>query len=226
MGNTLALIVVGQAPRPDLVDEFTPLLGVDVDVLQTGLLDDLNEEEIQQLAPDDPTRAALALLADGTPVAIDARAAAGRLADRIAYVEARGADLTVVCSTLGFEPVASRRPVVYPCRVVPRTVDGLIPRGRVGVVIPLHRQEQAAMRRWEPLGDRLVLAVYHPYDDGDLTQLAGRMHEAGVSLVVLDSFDYTAEHCRDVSMATRLPVLSARRLVARIVAELLSRAFY
>src|SRR5690606_27887515 len=149
-----------------------------------------------------------------------------RLADRVAYVEARGADLTVVCSTLEFEPVASRGPIIYPGRLLPRTVEALVPDGRVIVVVPLHRQERAARRRWAGLGERVAVAVHHPFDDNDLGDLAGRCRAAGATLVVMDSFAYTAEQCRDVAAATGLTVLSARRIVARIVGELLTPGWH
>lgn len=226
MGKTLALITLGQTPRPDLADEFAPLLGFDVDLLQTGVLDGLTDGEVRRLAPSDPNHAVVTLLADRTPVVIDARAAAARLADRVDYVETRGADLTVLCSTLDFEPVKSRGPVVYPGRLLPRTVEALLPHGTVGVVVPLHRQEQAARRRWALMEGRLAVAAHHPFGEDSLSDLAAQCRAAGASMVVMDSFAYTAEHCSDVAGATGLPVLSARRLVARIVTELLTRASY
>ncbi|HEX6988669.1 MAG TPA: AroM family protein [Bacillota bacterium] len=226
MGKTLALITLGQTPRQDLVDEFAPLLGFDVDVLQAGVLDGLAEAEIRQLAPKDPDDTAVTLRTDGTPVHLDARSIAPRLAERVAYVEVRGADLTVLCSTLDVEPVASRCPVIYPARLLPRTVEALMPSGVVTVVVPLHRQERAARRRWAMLDGRLVVAVHHPYEDDNLNELAGQCRDAGSALVVMDSFAYSAEGCRDVAAATGLPVLSARRLVARIVAELLNHDAY
>src|SRR5690606_6850187 len=132
----------------------------------------------------------------------------------------------VVCSTLEFEPVASRGPIIYPGRLLPRTVEALVPDGRVIVVVPLHRQERAARRRWAGLGERVAVAVHHPFDDNDLGDLAGRCRAAGATLVVMDSFAYTAEQCRDVAAATGLTVLSARRIVARIVGELLTPGWH
>lgn len=222
MGKTLGIITVGQSPRPDLVDDIAPLVGPDVDVLEAGLLDGLDEHQIEALAPRDPERAVVTRRADGSPVVVDIQRVTERLAERIAYVEARGADLSVLCCTADVPPVPSRRPVVYPGRILPRGVAALLGDGCLGVVVPLHRQRDAARRRWSSFAGRLVVGVFHPYvDDGGWSDLAQAFMRERVDMIVLDSFGYSHEMRAELALLTGLPVICARRLVARVVAELL-----
>ena len=222
MGKTLGIITVGQSPRPDLVEDIATLLGPDVDVLEAGLLDGLDERQIETLAPRDPEGAVVTRRADGSPVVVDVLRVAERLAERIAYLEQRGADLSVVCCTADVPPVPSRRTVIYPGRLLPQGVAALLGDGRLGVVVPLHRQRPAAQRRWSFFAGRLVVGVFHPYvDDGGWGELARAFRQEQVDMIVLDSFGYSPEMRAELASLTGLPVICARRFVARVVAELL-----
>jgi protein AroM len=69
-----------------------------------------------------------------------------------------------------------------------------------------------------------IAAVYFasPYQRTDFRMLGARARDEGAELVVLDCLGYTRSMKAEVVAASRLPVLLARSLAARIAAELVS----
>lgn len=49
--NRIGFLTIGQSTRYDVIHEIKPLLNPFVEIVQFGLLDDLNPEEIDALKP-------------------------------------------------------------------------------------------------------------------------------------------------------------------------------
>lgn len=222
MGKTLGIITAGQSPDRGLIADIAPLFGPDVDILATGLLDGLADDEIAGLAPSDPERTIAAPLADGRVAAVDAALLAQRVPEKVRFVEERGADLTVVFAGVEVSASAGQKMLIRPIPVVTCIVSALLPDRPLGVIVPLHRQQQQARRRWVEFEGRLTVLPVSAFDgDVNWNEAATALIAADVALAVLDDFAYTPAVAANLSALSGLPVLSSRMLVARIAAQLL-----
>ncbi|HEY8449973.1 MAG TPA: AroM family protein [Bacillota bacterium] len=222
MGKTVGVVAPGQSPVADVLDEIAPFFGPDVDILQVGLLDAFDAEAIAALSVTDPETAVAARLRDGQRALVDRAFLEAALADGVAFLEERGADLTLVLTTEPLLPVPSRGPVLYPGRLLVATAAALIPDGTIGIVLPHPRLMRRAAGKWGAVGDRTVFACASPQASAsEWLDVSGELRAAGARLVVLDAFAYPGETAAHVAALTRLPVLCARTLTARVAAELL-----
>lgn len=222
MGKTVGLLLTGHAPCRDVADELVPYFGPDVDVIQAGALDGRGPDGLSELHPPAPQQSVLVRLADGGAVAVDAERLAPLLQARLERLEAWGADVVILASTAVLPPLAPRRVLVEPWRLLPAAVGGLLPRGRLGVVTPALRAPERYRSKWEGFAGRAVFAEADPRDPrADWSAVGRRLAEADVDLVVLDAMTYPRERRTQLARLLRRPVLQAAALVAAVVGELL-----
>jgi protein AroM len=104
--RTVGLVTIGQAPRPDLMEEYEHALA-DVRFLQVGALDDLSDAEVLDLAPQGADDVLVSRLRSGIEVRLARRHLEPRLQrclDRVAPE----ADLTILLCTGEFPALQSR----------------------------------------------------------------------------------------------------------------------
>lgn len=221
MGKTLGVVTVGQTPCTDVLTDIAPIFGPEVDIVQAGALDGLGREQIRDLAVTDPLDTVVARLRDGSVATVDRHLVAVRLQAGVRSVEERGADLTLILSTAPLAAVRARGPVLYPSRVLVRVVESVLSDGRLGVVVPLRRQREQAERKWQAFAGRMTVEAMLPYAESDWGDVARVLVDDEVRLAVLDGIHYTREMKAELAALTRLPVVCARILAARVAAELI-----
>ena len=145
------------------------------------------------------------------------------LAPRVAAcanrLAAAGARLVVVLCAGGFPPFACAAPVLLPGRLVPAIVATLTRSRRVGVVVPVRGQAEAARAKWAADGFDAVVAWASPVRPEEMDAAARMMTDPALELVVLECMGHD-EECR-VAFARRCgrPVVLAQSLVARVAGE-------
>lgn len=220
----LGLVTIGQSPRDDIVGQMLPLLPAGLDIRQVGALDGLTCEQIAGLAPGPADYVLHTRLRDGQ--ANELAVTVGRerintlLQSCLKQLECEGANPIVLLCTGEFPGLRSDTLLIEPDRLLAGVVRGLGPR-RVGVLVPLPSQIEAAAEKWGVLEAEMVFAAASPY--GGQTELTRAAEELGghpLDLVVMDCVGYTLAHRRVVMQATGRPVILASRVVARIVGEL------
>ena len=226
MSLTVGLVTIGQAPRPDLIEEYTRALP-SARLVQVGALDGLGDAEVQDLAPGPGDDVLISRLRSGREVRLARRQLEPRLQACLDSL-ARDADLTVLLCTGEFPAVHPRGLVLVPQRVlhhvVAAVVDGLWgthPRGEppLGVLIPDPAQRGSAEARWADLG-RVVTVAASPYRGPAALDAAGRaLREAGVAVVVMDCIGYTRSMRRVVARLVGAPTILANAAVAMIARE-------
>jgi protein AroM len=230
MGRTVGLVTIGQAPRPDLVEEYERTLP-GARLVQAGALDDLTEAEILALAPGPGDDVLVSRLRTGREVRLARRHLEPRLQSCLDRLS-RDADLSILLCTGEFPAVRPRGLVLMPQRVlhhvVAAVVDGLSnpDRGeaRLGVLIPDPAQRVTAESRWGGLG-RVTTAAASPYRGTEALEGAGQiLHAAGVGLVVMDCIGYTRSMRQMIARITGVPAILASAAVAMVAREILEGA--
>lgn len=220
MGKTLGLLLTGQAPWPEVVAAVASFVEPDVDVIQTGALDGCSREEIRRLEPASPRRAIKVRLRDGTPVRVDAEGLGPRLQEGLDRLLRWGADAVVLLSCAQLPPLRSARLLVEPWRLLPPVVAGLLPRGRLTVVIPRPASSECYRAKWEPFAGRVSFVEAEPYGAGESWLELGQGLR-GAELVVLDSMAFPRDAREELQRVQRAPVLLPLSLVCSLAAQLL-----
>lgn len=217
--SRLGVLTIGQSPRADVV----PLLveSLEGEIAEGGALDGLAEAEIAALAPAPGEYVLATRLRDGRQVTVSrerilpyVQSALDRLAPQV--------DAVLLLCTGEFPPLRCDRLLIEPSRLLYHVVAGVAAGQLLGVLVPLPEQVDEARRRWQAAGRVAAVAAVSPYGDGDFSQAAGVLREAGTELAVMDCMGYTREHKRRVVAAAARPAILAGTAVAAVLRELLT----
>lgn len=218
----LGVLVIGQAPRPDIETELRAVLGSAVAVHVVGALDGLGREAIDGLRPAGPHDALFTTLPDGSGVVISKAEVTKRAQARLDALADAGVEVTLMNCTGEFEGLVPRGHLVFPSAVLTGMVRGLLPRGRLGVFAPLAEQEATMQAKWGRGEWQVEVLALRPGASGPEVDAAARaMAARRPDLVVLDCMGYTQELKAHVRRATGVRAVLAISAVARALQELL-----
>lgn len=217
------VVTIGESPRADgLSAEVASVAGIEV--VERGALDGLSHHDIGELGPRPGGEILVSQLADGTPVRLDRDAIVGRLQQRIAELENDGVGGTLLLCTGEFPPFAHSRPLLVPSAALRGAVAGVAGTGRVASMLPVVEQTEQARCWWRKQGvDDPILVVADPYDRDAKAQVERQARcaaELGGGVLFLDCFGFTLHMARLAREAFPGPVILARSLAARLLAEL------
>lgn len=246
--KTLGTVTIGQSPRPDLIPELRMAMGLGaegpgsslpVNIIEAGALDGLTLGEVRQLAPNPGDYVLVTRMADGTPVTIAERHILPRMVDKISRLVEEGADVVALVCTGEFPELACEKLLVVPQPLLLNVVSALARGRKLGVLLPDEEQIEQGYERWSLVhGDRerawqngycgltshklLKIEAASPYGDPrDTEKAAARLRDWGADLVVMDCIGYTMAMKEKVGSITGAPVILARSIVGRVLAELL-----
>ncbi len=225
--RTIGVLTIGQSPRADrLGDDVRAVLGPQTRVVERGALDGMSDEEIRRIAPREASEYRLVtLLSSGRAVEIGKRAILERLQAQIRALEdAEAVDATLLMCTGAFPPFAHTRPLLLPQEALYGAVIGLAGGGGIGALIPLESQREQSLGKWRERGvtDARVFPA-SPYDGEPMAAIerAGRAARgAGVTVLFMDCFGYDLAMKSAARRSFGGPVVLARTLAARLIAEL------
>ncbi|PWS37420.1 AroM protein [Falsiroseomonas bella] len=214
----LQVLVIGQAPRPELAAEIEAAIP-GVPIRMGGALDGLTRDEIAALAPHEGADTLFTVLPGGEAVTVSKAAVTRRLRARLA-----AADGPVLLACTGhFDGLPARPGLVQPSAVLDALAAALLPRGRLGLFLPLPEQEEAFGDARCRDGLEVTTVALRPYsDDAARCAAAERMAAARPDLVLLDCMSYTRRDKAVACAALACPVLLSIAVAARAAASLLS----
>lgn len=191
------------------------------ELLQSGALDGLDDQQIASLAPAGDELPLVTRLADGREVVISKPRIVPYMELAIARVEEAGASLVCVLCTGEFTLSSRRAMLVYPDKVLSGIVDGVFPSGRLGVLMPHAGQIGWSLEKWARPGREVVADWVSPYQkEADPAVVFGRLADAGVDGVVLDCMGFGPEIAAVGQRLTGLPVVQANRMVGAVLSAM------
>lgn len=221
MGATLGLITIGQTPRPDLEAEFR-LHVPDAEIRMLGALDDFTTEEVAELPAGNGEYPLHTRLADGTTADVPMDTLVPLVAQRARQLAAAGADIVVVLCAGGFPDFGCPVPLLLPGRVVPAVAAAMSRSRRIGVVVPIRSQEEAARAKWEADGFSVCVTSASPFRSEEMDRAVEAVTEPTLELIVLDCMGHDDSYRRGFVERCDSPVLLAQTLVARVAGEVLA----
>ncbi|MCL7714589.1 AroM family protein [Stenotrophomonas mori] len=229
MISSLALVTIGQTPRPDMVAPIGQALagkGRSLRLQECGLLDGLDAAEVAaRYAPGAGGIPLVTKLRDGRVVAICSEKVETGLQALIDRLESDGIEAILLLCTGRFDRLRTRRALlVQPDVLFPAVVAGLMPGAAIGVVAPASEQLPETPTKWRRAGLKPVCTVASPYTPG----CGGWQHAveelrraAEVRLVVLDCMGYDEAQRAWLARALELPVLTSGSVVTSVLDALL-----
>jgi protein AroM len=197
------------------------ILGPGIRVVEAGALDGLSLKEVQGMAPGPGDYILVTLMRDGTPVKVSERAILPRVQRCIERLIDEGAELIALLCTGEFPRFESKRMVLKPDILLNRVVQGILPEGTLGVLVPSPDQIDQMRRKWEELGLEVVAESAMPYGAGDeVASAAKRLAAEPVDLIALDCIGYTIAMKEAVRRLTGKPTILPRSILARVIREL------
>lgn len=225
--KTIGVLTIGQSPRADgLGEDVRSVLGPDTRVIERGALDGMSDEEIARIAPKEASEYRLiTLLRNGRSIEIGKPAILQRLQEQIRDLERNEhVDATLMMCTGAFPLFEHSKPLLLPQEALYGAVAGLAGGGKVGALIPLESQREQSLRKWHERGilDAEVFPA-SPYGRDPVAAIeaaSGDAREAGIAVLFMDCFGYDLAMKAAARRRFDGPVVLARTLAARLIAEL------
>jgi protein AroM len=222
MARTLGIAVIGQAPRPDIAALFAAQAPAGTRIAMRGCLDGLSDGEIDALPPADGGDTLYTRLPSGRDARISKHAVIARAPDTLARLREDGADALVFNCTGAFPPMRGDAGVLFPSRVLAGLAAGLLPQGRLAILVPLTEQAAKLKVKWERPGVEIVAEALVPSgDEAVAEQAATKLKALRPDLVAMDCMSYTPRTKDIVKGVLGVPTLLAITATGRILRELL-----
>jgi len=227
-GAKLGALVIGQSPRPDVVQELRTVLGDEIEIDLRGALDGLSRAQIGELTPSSDADALFTHLPSGDDVTISKKAVVAHGERTLQALVAEGFSTVVVMCTGAFPDWMGKYPVIFPSLVLDGFVRALVGQGdgapgKLGVFVPIAEQIEPLGARWRQLGVDVHMECLTPTSGSDaVDRAADRMQAAEPSLLVYDCLSYNQATKRRVEARTGVPGVLAVSAAARTAQELLS----
>jgi DNA-binding CsgD family transcriptional regulator len=208
----IAVVTMGQAPRPDVLGELRTILG-DLSYTEFGVLDEVSQEQIARMVPRPGEPRFFTRLRDGSHVILEADAIATRIGALVERIDGQDFDLLILAMTGIRNRLATRTPLIHGQFAVEAWVAALTTgNSRIGTIFPLAGQGTLLSE----LGYGTVLQSSHATIGGShathLDDAIGRV--AGADLIIMNSVGYTEEMAEQVARESGKPVVTACRIVA------------
>jgi len=222
MARTLGIITIGQAPRDDIADLFAQHAPPGTKVVLRGALDGMSDAEIDAVKPQSGADTLYSRLRGGRDVKISKQAVIARSPQVFAKLRADGCDAIIYACTGDFPPMEGDQGVLFPSRVLNGIATGLLPRGRLGLLIPLAEQAEKLGAKWARPGLEVFAEALAPSADArEADAAARRLAAKKPDLVAMDCMSYTPATKEQVKPGLGVPALLAITATGRVLREML-----
>ena len=224
MKQKLGVITIGQSPRDDVVPEMKEFLGENVEIIESGALDGLKREEIEEFKPEEGDYVLISKLRDGSSVKFSERHILPRLQDCIDKLEGKGADLILfICTGVFPDIFKSTVPILYPQKIIHGVVPNLLDKGKLAIITPDKDQIKQSQEKWGEIVSNVEVVSASPYTEEDeFPEAIDILRDSDASIVVMDCMGYTGKMKERVVKETDKMVVLSRTIVARILGEILN----
>jgi len=131
------MVTIGQSPRNDVTSDIKDILGSKIEIIECGALDELTLEDVKKLEPKKGEYVLVTRLRDGTQVKVSRNKIIQRIRKCIRKIE-NYVDIIVLLCTGKF-PETNSKNLIKPSTPLYNVVLGLLPKGRLGILIPFYQ---------------------------------------------------------------------------------------
>ena len=222
MTRILGIATIGQAPRDDIASLFAEHAPPGTRVMLRGALDGLSDAEVDALKPEYDGDTLYTRLRGGRDVRISKKAVIARSPGVLEKLRADGCNVLGYACTGEFPPMPGDEGVLFPSRILNGLATGLLPRGRLGLLIPLAEQAEKLGAKWARPGLEIVAEALAPSAGAaEAAAAARRLAAHKPDLVAMDCMSYTPLTKQWIKPALGVPALLAITATGRVLREML-----
>ncbi|WP_374831992.1 AroM family protein [Paenochrobactrum pullorum] len=219
----IAFVTIGQTPRIDIVPEMMAditagLNGVEVTCQEFGVLDGLNDAELNALHAQEGEHSFATRLKSGVEIVTSKKLTEERLNLILQTIDNQGFNLIVLLCTGTHIVPLKKTLVVEAQRIVDATVAALTDDGALGVILPLERQINDFHERHVFSGKTKLVAA-SPYAGGDIEKKAAELSDC--SLIIMHCMGYSGAMLERARSSCKAPVLLSRRIVSSTIRQMI-----
>jgi protein AroM len=218
--SKIGLLTIGQSPREDILPEIMPFLSPHIEIVETGLLDDLSLEEIFNLKPETTETLLVTRLKDGRQVQLSEEKISKLLpkAIHLMITEKNVKAVGILC-THEFPKTNFSCPIIYPFDYLKFLVNSVLEVKNLGVVVPSNDQIKMAENKWET--EKVVVEAKSPYnEDKSWRELVQHFAQEKVEAVILDCIGYRITDKLEMQNLIHVPVLLPRLVLVFAINQL------
>ncbi len=221
--GTVGVVVIGKAPRHDIGAVFEAAVPPGGTLVQAGCLDALSEAEILELPPRNGADTLYTRLPSGRDVAISKDAVIAHAPDAFRRLKAQGASALVFACSGAFPAIPGGETAVFPSRLLSGVVEGLLPSGRLGILVPLPEQAPILAAKWRRPGLEVHAEPLKPSaHDAEIEAAAERLAATHPDLVVMDCMSYTPPAKHLTAKIVGVPTLLANATISYVIRAMLA----
>ncbi len=216
----IGFLTIGQSPREDLTPEIKPLLLPHIEIIEYGLLDNLNDEEIENMNPGANEIPLVTRLRDGSQVKLS-EWKIGELLPKAIDLMRFKMDVKAVAllCTYDFPKIKSACPTIFPFEYLEFLINHILEPRKLGVVVPLENQVEMAKKKWG--SDRTIMEVKSPYAEGKTwEEIAENFTQKEAETILLDCIGYKLKDRQAIQKSTNIPTLLPRTILAFAINQL------
>ncbi len=210
----VGLLTIGQSPREDVVPEMNPFFLPQIRILEKGLLDNLNLEEIRRLKPETGETPLVTRLRKGGSVQLSEKKISSLLPEVIDSMKTKMKVKVVgVLCTHDFQKTEFHPWIIFPFNSLKFLINRIINVKCLGVVVPLEGQIDTAKKKWKK--DKVIVeAKSSPVRGKSWKEIAQNFSRKKVEVVILDCIGYKIKDKRALQKLLSVPVLLPRVVLA------------
>lgn len=222
----LGAISIMTSERDSLIDGLEAHLPSHVTIRPYGLLDGMSEAEVDALAPDPGEVGIVSHSPSGREVLLSHKKILPGVCKLVARAEDDGVFATVVLCGAGWAEVPRRRPLIDPGAVFPAIIRALTGSQRLGIIKPSAGQIAKETARYTAWGVDVAVTSASPFEGGtdDFRRAARQLVGEGAQLIWMTCVGFEDEYRTVVAEETGIPVILARPLLGRVLAEVMATA--
>lgn len=197
------------------------MIGLEVEYLEAGALDDLTREEIQRLSPKDDNDLLVSRTRDSSEVKFGKSRIIPRMQGCIDELNEAKVDVIALLCAGVFPKFESNAPLLRADRLMYGFLSSIPNLNKVGLLVPDEKQKQPIGCEFEDQGFRVVTSWFSPYSPGSVEEAVKSFRREDVSVLSLLCMGYNPRLKEKIVNLTLKPAVLSQSLLAKAIHELL-----
>ncbi len=222
----LFMLTIGQSPREDVAPIIDKSLGPEIELIQSGVLDDLSNEEISSKFTKESCRNSNYLLTshlrDGSSVVMDREHLEPMLQKKINQAEIDGFSVIWLLCTGELPNLYTKKSLlIEPDKIITPLLKLTIGNKRLGVVVPLKEQLKTITSKFAREEIRPVYVSASPYTGSfkEFKEAGEKLKQQEVDFILMDCMGYNEQKRQIIESVTQKPTILSNVLMAKVLSE-------
>lgn len=221
--NKLLIITIGESPRDDIAPILEKYLS-NVEIVQTGLLDNLNKDEMKLVTnvPEDE-KTLVSRKNNGEAIILNGKVIEERLKRAVIKATEIGHENILLLCTGEFDEINQRNINLFiPDKIITPLIANMFPDKKMGLLIPSNSQINMMNNKWGNQGLMPYIESASPYSSiTEIIKSCESLERRGMDFILMDCMGYTEHMKQEVKQKVNIPVVLSNSLLIKILTEIL-----